>query len=158
MADGDHHVFLGNQIFRFQIPRIRYDGSAAGIPEPFLFVQQIIPYDAHDLVFIAEYIFQVGNGGHDLFVFVLDFLAFQSGQALQAHIQDGLGLPVAETEFVHQRLLGHVAVGTGPNGGNDFVQVIQGDFQALQNVGPFFWLSSVHTGISGSLHPFWCSR
>ena len=87
---------------------------------------------------IGQDVFQIGNGGHDFFIFILNFLPFQSGQALQTHIQNRLCLPIGEAEFFHQGLFGHITIGTLPDRCNHSIQMIQRNFETFQDMRPVF--------------------
>ena len=99
VADGDDNIFLGNKIFRINFTSIGHNGGAAGITEAFLHIKKIILGNPHDLMLIGKDTFEIGNGRHDFRVFIFDFLAFQTCEALETHIQDSLGLFLAEAKL-----------------------------------------------------------
>ena len=53
---------------------------------------------------------------------------------MQAHVQNGTGLNLAEVELVHQAVSGLFRRLAGTNQRNDLVDVVQSNDQALQNV------------------------
>ena len=75
------------------------DLCAPGIVVLLLESQQLILDHAQDLVGIGQQVFQVGDALEQLLVFVLQLLALQRGQPLEGHVQDRLGLDLAELEL-----------------------------------------------------------
>ena len=72
-----------------------------------------------------------------------DFLPFETGEALQAHLKNRLCLPFAEREVVDQRDLG---LGRGLRRADQFddlVEVVDRDLQALENVRPLLGLAQL---------------
>ena len=77
--------------------------------------------------------------GHELFT-------LQAGQALQAHVQDGAGLHLGELETLHEAGAGLVRAGGSADQGHHFVDVVDGDAQAFQDVGAGLGLLQVVAG------------
>ena len=65
----------------------------------------------------------------------LDALFLELAQSTQAHIEDRLGLDVAQLEALHQLLLGLVLKANDPN---HLVQVEIGDQEAVEDLEPGF--------------------
>ncbi len=59
---------------------------------------------------MSQKILQKSDRLEHFLVFVLDLLAFQRGQPPELHIEDGLGLEIAEFEAAHQPFLGLIGV------------------------------------------------
>ena len=79
--------------------------------------------------------FKTGDQFQDIRILFPERFHFQIGQALQAHIQNGLGLDFGEGKTLHQADTGFFRALAGTDQGYDFVQVIQGNHQALQDMG-----------------------
>ena len=110
---------------------------------------QVILDECQDLLGVGQQVFQVGDLQLDLFVFVLDLLAFQGCQAAQLHVQDGLGLQFAQLEALHQAFFGRLGIRGFADGLDDRVQVVQGDDQAFQDVGPGAGFLQFELGAAG---------
>ena len=69
-------------------------------------------------------------------VLVLDLASLQGGQSFERHVEDGLGLHLAEFELAAQ--VGARAVGGAgaADGGDHLVQVVERGEQPFQDVGP----------------------
>ena len=92
----------------------------------------------------AQQLLEVGDALLQLLVLVLQLLPVQALEGLEAHVQDGLGLDVVQAEALHQPLLGVVVAGADDV--DDLVDVVLGDEQALQQVGPLLGLLQVVPG------------
>ncbi len=96
-----------------------------------------------------------GEDGFEVFdlldevaVFVFDFLAFQSGEALQAHFQNGLRLNFGQLEARHQILFGFRNGLGGANRRDDRVDMVERDAQTFEDVRAFFGFLEVELGAS----------
>ena len=97
VGQGNHHVLRRDQVFNINVGRVHLDGRAARVAE-FGFDRGQFGFDDRGHAFrTAENVDQVGNVRHDVFVFLHDFVLFQTGQALQAHLQDFLCLNLRQT-------------------------------------------------------------
>ena len=67
-----------------------------------------------------------------------DLLSFQSGQGSQTHVHDRLSLHVGKFEALHQFTLGDLDRLGPADDADDFVNIIEGDEQAFQDVSPLF--------------------
>ena len=85
---------------------------------------------------VGQDVAQVGDPVLHFLVFLFDFFPFQAGQAAQAHVENRRGLLVAEAEFAHQGLFGDFIGLRFANRPDDFVDVIQRNEQAFQDMGP----------------------
>ena len=99
---------------------------------------------------MCQNIFQIGNPDLQFAVFVLDLLAFQTGQSSELHVEDGLGLDFIQTEAFHQPRLGFVGVPGSTDGVQHFVHIVDSDPQALQDMGPCLGFFEVIPGSSGN--------
>ena len=64
-----------------------------------------------------------------------DFFDFQGREPLEAHLQNSLGLLFGELELLAQNALSRLRVRRCFDQRNDFVDIFQGDFQPLKDVG-----------------------
>ena len=105
---------------------------------------ELVLEHAADLLLTGEQLIEVGDARLQLLVFVLQLLLLQPLEPLELHVQDGLGLHVAEAEAVHQVLLGVVVA--LPDGLDHRVDVVLGNQQALQQMGPLLGLAQIVAG------------
>ena len=92
---------------------------------------------------------EIGNGSFQFLIFFQQLFPFQTSQAGQAHIQNGLGLLVGELEALHQGLLGGGGVRAVADDVHDLVDIVQSFEQALQNVGAGQGLIQIVFGAAG---------
>ncbi len=105
---------------------------------------QLLLQDGLYQILIRQHPQIVGDFLLQLLVLVLQLLPVQPLQSLQAHIQNGLGLDIVQTEAVHQVLLGVVIAGADDM--DDLVDVVLGNQQTLQQMGPLLGLLQVVAG------------
>jgi hypothetical protein len=91
-----HHVGGRDQVFGGQVLRAVLDGGAAlallGLAELGLHGVQFVADDGGDALGLGQDVQQVFDDRHDVLVLGHDLVLLQAGQALQAHLQDFLGL------------------------------------------------------------------
>ena len=95
---------------------------------------------------VGEDVLQLGDELDDGEVLVLDLLALERGQAAQLHLQDRVGLDLAEREARHQVGAGGLHVRRLADGADDRVEVVERDLEALEDVGPVARLLEVELG------------
>ena len=67
-------------------------------------------------------------------ILVLDLLALEGGQPAQLHLEDGVGLDLGQLEALDERRSRRIDVRRRADRGDDLVQVVEGDLQALEDV------------------------
>ena len=65
-----------------------------------------------------------------------DLVGLERGQALEAHVEDRLGLRAGQLELVHQPVARRVGVLRAADQRDHRVEVVERDQQALEDVGP----------------------
>ena len=85
---------------------------------------------------MGEQVLEVGDRRQHFLVLVLDLLPLESGQPPQLHVEDRLGLKVAQLEAAHQAFLGLVGVLGFADRLDHRVEVGQRDQQPVEDVGP----------------------
>ena len=78
----------------------------------------------------------MGDGLQQLGVLLEDLLPLQSGEPAKLHVQDRLRLDLGEAEADHEVRHGHVGRRGASDGLDHLIQVIEGDLETLQDVGP----------------------
>ena len=143
---GDDHVLVGDEIEDVNAFEVLKDlGLAGGGVAILNFLDLVADDAAQDLVVFQDRA-QVFDELDELIVLVDEFLALQVGQALQAHVQDGLGLALGQPKALHQPFPGFDGVFGGPNDGDHFVDVVERDAQAFEDVGALLALSQIEPG------------
>src|SRR2546422_318473 len=143
VRDGDHHVLFDDQVLDRDGGGLVHDPRAPLVAVLLAQRAQLVGDDLRDLALVGE----DGAVAHDrllgLGVLRDDLVALETGQALEAHVEDGLRLELREREGRHQAL----ARGGGVDGGADdadrLVQVLDRDLEASQDVEPLLGLAQI---------------
>ncbi len=131
----DRHRLLGDQVFLADVVRqVRY-GRAARIGELLPDVEQLLADDAPELDLVGEDELEAGYLFLQVAVLVVDLLALEPGEALQAHVEHGLRLRVRQLELAHEADLGLGPVLGRADEGDDRVEVVERDEVALEDMG-----------------------
>ena len=72
-----------------------------------------------------------------------DLVALHVGQALQAHVENRLGLELAEAELAHQTGAGRCRIRCGTDQRDHRIEVVDGDLEAFQDVQALLRLAQV---------------
>ena len=102
VGNGHHHVFFDDHVFDVDILGTDDDFRAAFIAVAGLDLFQFGHDDIEHFPWIIQNTLQGSNQTGHFRVFRINFFPFQTGQALQAHLQNGLGLNLRETESLHR--------------------------------------------------------
>ncbi len=146
MGDGDHHVLVGDHVLDGDVVRLRDDLGAPLVAIGGAQLTQLaLDLLQHELI-RAEDGTQPLDQEHQLLVLLDHFLALEPGQALQAHVEDGLGLGLGEFEATDQVFTGLGRRLAGADGGDHLVQMIERLEDAFQDVSPLFGLAQVVAG------------
>ena len=110
MGDGDDHILVGDEVLHVEVTGRA--GHDLGAPR----VRELLP-DLGDLV--LNHLVEAGRALQDVpealdllderQVLVVQLLSLEAGKALQTHLEDGVGLGLAQIEAGHQ---------IGPGGGH----------------------------------------
>ena len=146
-ADRDHDVLVGDQVLVGHLARgVVHDTRAplAGVLP--LQLGELVLDDREDPGRVGEDVLELRDQLDHREVLVLDLLALEGGQAGQAHVQDRLGLELAQVEALHQVAPGGLHVGRLADRPDHLVEVVEGDLEPLQDVGPLAGLAQVELG------------
>ena len=143
-GQGDHDLVIGDQILDIYAAglvshNLAEPGRGIGGTDVLYFVAD----DAAQNFGIGKDGLEVGDIFQQFLVLILDFLALQAGQALQAHVKDGLGLHLVKPEAGHEVRPGLVRALCRTDKGNNFVNIVDGRAQALKDMGPGFRLVQI---------------
>ena len=144
---GKDALLLLNEILHVQIVLGKADLSLAVVAVLVPDLNELVLEDAAEHSLVAEQLVIIGDLLFQLLILGLQLLLFQSLQALELHIQNGLGLHVGQAEAVHQVFPGVVVA--LPDNADDLVDVVLRDEQALQQMGALLRLPQVVPGAPG---------
>ena len=142
-ADGDDHGLVGNHVLGRKVAALVVDVGAAAVAVALADVLQLGFDDAALQLVRRQHGVQVVHQAHQLLVLGHDFVALEAGEALQAHVENGTGLHLAQGEALDELPAGHFGVARTADEGDDFVEVVEGDEQALKDVGPLLGLGQL---------------
>ena len=134
VGERDRLVLFGHQIEQRHITRALGDHRAAGIPEAIANRDELFGDHAHEHALIAEDALEVRDILKQPCVFVFDLVALHAGQALQAHVKDGLGLDLGKSESGDQAFSGDVYRTSGADDPDDLVDIVERKTETLENV------------------------
>ena len=89
MGDGDDDLFIRDHILDAQVATGVVDLGAALIPVLLLHFMEFVLDDLEAQTFIRKHLLIIGNAFHQIIVFALDLVAFQTCEALQTQVQYG---------------------------------------------------------------------
>ncbi len=92
MGNGHHQVFFINQVGDGQVATGAGDFGTTLVTELGNDRFQLFPDHLEQPLGVAQDVQQIGNLVENFLVFVLELLGFQTGQAVQTQVQNGLGL------------------------------------------------------------------
>ena len=126
-------------------------GSSTDLGAPLVAVlalhrPQLVDHDAHQQRFAAENLAQAPNDPLQLGQLVEHLLPFEPGQALELHVEDGLGLNPAQLEPLHEALARLGGIAGAADEGDDGVEMVEGDLEPLEDVGPGLGLAQIVLG------------
>ena len=149
VGHGDHALLVDHHILQRQGTVFVGDIGAAGIGVLGLDDQQLFLDHAVKQVFVGQDCLVFLDLAFQIVILILQLFAFQTGQGLQTHIDNGLGLGIAEAEAGHQIVLSLLDRAGGADDGNDLVDDIDGLEQAFQDMGPCLGFFQIVLGPSG---------
>ena len=170
VGDGDDHALVGDEVFDGDLALVGHQfGQARGGVLGFDLAQFVLD-DGEDAGFPGQDVEQVLDAFEHLGVFGLDLVHFQSGQLVEAQVEDGVDLRFAEGiaavgqaifiadenakaldldagEIKSQQFDARLfAVGGLADDADEFVQVGQGDQVAVEGFGAFLGLAQFKAG------------
>ena len=126
-------LLLFDQVFDVDLVLDMRDLGAALVAILFLDLQQAFADDLVNAGGLDQNIVIIGDLGAQLIQFVLDLLALEALQSSQLHLEDRLGLDLADAKAVHQVFLGVVVAVTDDM--DNFVDVVAGNGQTFEDMG-----------------------
>ena len=137
----DDDLFARDQVLGGEVARRVAGDVSSALVAVFLGDVLHLLFDQHpDLLLGGQDRLQVGHQLDDLLVLLLDLVALQLREPPERHVEDGFGLPLGQPELGLQVSAGGLSVSRGPDRRDHLVQVVEGDLEALEDVGPFLRL------------------
>src|SRR6185503_7599743 len=143
VADRDRHVLFGDQVLDVQVARRVDDLAAALVAVALPHVLELPDDDLHQQTLAGEDGAQPFNRLEQLGELVENLLPLQAGQALQLHVQDGLGLDRGEVELRDQAVPRLRRTLRSANQRDDGVEMVERDPEPFEDVIPRFGLSQL---------------
>ena len=139
---GDDDIVIRDQILGFEFI-VHAETRAAVIAVLVGDHIDLVADHTQQLLLVGKNALVVGDLFLEILVLRLQLTPFQTGQGAETHVDDRLGLGIGKSEGCHQLLLrdGHRLAGA--DDADDLFNVIKGDQQAFQNMGPFLCLVQV---------------
>ena len=107
---------------------------------------ELLDHDLHQQAVAGEDGLQPLDRLEHLGQLVLDLLPLEAGEPLQLHVEDGLRLDGRQAEGGHQALARLGGVARRADERDHLVEVVEGDLQAFQDVGPRLGLPQLELG------------
>ena len=140
VRDGDDAGFVGDEVFDVDLALVGHDVGAARVAVLLFDFEQLGLHDAHELLLAGEQALEVLDALDEFEVFLLDLVAFEAGELVEAHLEDGVALEFGQLELVHQLLLRVLAVVGVLDDLDDGVDVVERDAEPFEDVGAFLGL------------------
>ena len=134
--DGDHNIFVGDQVLVGHFARcILGDLGAASVGKLLLELGELIRDDLGDAGRARQDVFQLGDELDDFEVLVFDLLALEGGEARKAHVKNCLRLQLTELEALHELGASNIDVGCGANRLDNGIKIVERDLETFEDVG-----------------------
>ncbi len=149
VGNRDRHVFLDDHILDIDIVHARDDlrpPLVAVFPSDFF---QFLHDDIEHFPGIIEDALKGLDEPGQFLVFPIDLVALQAGEPLKPHVQDRLRLRVGEAERPAETFGGFLRTPGRLYQGNDGINVVEGDDEPFQDMGPFPGPREVENGPAG---------
>ena len=134
LRQGDHDVALRDQVLVGRLLIVVDNLRAAVVAKLLAQLLQFVVDDAVQHPVVAEDAVVGCDVRQKLFQFLVQFLALKAGEALKAHLQNGLGLGLGEAQLRDQPLLGLLSGLGGADELNDLLDDVKGLHQPFDDM------------------------
>ncbi len=131
----DHHLLVGDHVLDIDLALGEGDLGAALVAVLLGQLAELLADDPVDQALVAEDLAQRLDLRHQLGVLLADLVRLEAGEALQAHVEDRLGLDLGQPELIDEAGAGDVRIGRGADQRDHGVEVVERDEDALEHVG-----------------------
>src|SRR5690606_14943917 len=132
--DRHYHRLLGDEVLLVEVLLHVDDLRAPGVTELLADDLELVADDAPQFRVGAEDELEARDLFLQLAVLLVDLLALEAGEALQAHVEDGLRLYLGKPELAHEPVARFRPVLRGADQRDDGVEVVERDEVALEDV------------------------
>lgn len=154
LREGDDDILIRYGIFRIEFSDCPFvDEGPSRISELGFELFELSSHDGTHPFRIGEDILEIGDEEELLGKLVLDLLPLKTAEPLELHLEDGLCLPVAQPESLHQVVMRIFPRFRGLYGRDDLVDMIKGNLQTFEDVGSRFGDSKLVSGPSDDDFP-----
>src|SRR5688500_5840466 len=134
MGDGDDHVLFGNQVLDREFAFVASDLGAPLVAEPLGDFLELFAHDLHPARTRRENLPQLLHERSHFLELGLELVALQARQLRASHVQNRLGLTLAELDPLLKLPACGGGVGRGPDQLDHCVDIVDGDLEALEDV------------------------
>ena len=140
---GEDAFLARDQILDIHLAADRRDLGAALVAVFLLDLLRLVLDDPHQAGFVRENVAEIGHLRFDGGQLLLQLQTIGVRQRAERHLHDGLRLRIVQSKALAQTQLCRGAVGAGTDDRDHLVDVVDGDLEALQNVGALLGLFEV---------------
>ena len=134
VGDGDDHVLFGDQVFDRELALVAHDLGPALVAELLHHLAHLLLEDRHPLRLGREDALQLLDRGPDFLELGLQLLDLEAGELGQPHVEDRVGLLLAQLEPLPEPGVGLGRVLGAADDLDDLVDVVDGDLEAFEDV------------------------
>ncbi|EKD29448.1 MAG: hypothetical protein ACD_78C00408G0002 [uncultured bacterium (gcode 4)] len=136
LGEGDDDFFIGDSIFWIPFSdRSDIDLGSTRIPVLVLDFSEFISHNGVHPLWTSEDILEISDEEELLGEFVLDLFAFETGETLELHLEDGLWLLVRESELGHEIIMRFFFTPRFFDRLDHRIDIVEGDFETFEDVG-----------------------
>ena len=146
IAHRDRHVLFGDQILDAELTLFGQNLRPPIVPVLLAHGTKLVHDDLHHELLAREDRQQAFDQREQFRQLVQDLLPLEAGQPLQLHVEDGLGLNLAQAELRHQSIPGRPRIGRAADERNHSIEVIEGGPEPLEQVPPGLRLPQLELG------------
>src|SRR5918996_4519903 len=147
-CDRDDEILVGDQVLDVELAFVGDDLRPALVAVLVLDHTKLVGHDGPNSGGITEDRAELGDRPLQLLVLFADLVLLQRRQAAQLDVGDVVGLDLGQSEPRHQSLARLFGVGRCADQFDDVVDVVEGDDQPLEDVGPLLGLAQPIAGAS----------
>ena len=136
VGHGHHHVLLLDHVVQVDVLQKLSDLRPPGVGVLLLDGDGFLLHDAHELVLVGQNVLQFTHPDLQGRLLVVELIPLETNEALQAHVQNSLTLPLGKAEALGQSCFRLLGAGGCLDDLDHLVDVVRGDDEALQDVEP----------------------
>ena len=135
-GDGDDQLLVGDEVLEREVALVGDDPRPPGHGVLLLHRRELLGDNRPPQGRVGQDRLQLLDQGVQLGQLVPELLGLERTQPAQRHVEDGVGLDLAQLEALDEAGAGVGGVGRPPDDPDHLVDVVDGDDQAFEDVGP----------------------